>query len=209
MKRYLLLILFTCSYFVSFSQWRKVEKMDRGKTPSLKLGYTSRLNFNNPGVNIGAELMLVRKSVAIKNFTRIKEKSLVANLTFFQDPDLYNASALQLEWLKRTYYGTGGFFTEAAAGFGIGRIINPATSITYVKNTDGTETVKKPKKDFIILAFSAGLGYDFMPKMQKPIKAYAKINFNPIYYNAWPYGGYLKSEIGVVTSLSVFKKSKT
>ncbi len=206
MKKYLLLFLFTCTCFIGFSQRRKVEKLERDKTPSLKLGYTSRINFNNPGVNLGVEFMIARKTVTTKHFSKTKEKSLVANVSFFQEPDLYNAAALHLEWLKRTRYGDGGFFTEAGAGFGIGQVINFSTPKTYVKNADGTETAKRPKTDFIMLAFNAGVGYDFMPKMQKPLKAYAKICFNPIYYNGWPYNGYLKSEIGVVTSLSMLKK---
>jgi hypothetical protein len=205
MKVKILIIAFLCAQFIGFSQKRKVERLDRDKTPSLKLGYSSRINFNNPGVNIGAEFMMRRKTVT-KRYTRTKEKFLVANLSFFDEPDLYNNASLTAEWLKRTRYGSGGFFTEMSAGFGVGRIINYVITPTYVKNPDGTESIKKSKKDFIMLSFNAGLGYDFMPKMQKPIKAFARLSFNPIYYNAWPYGGYLKSEIGVIASLSAFKK---
>jgi hypothetical protein len=205
MKVKILIIAFLCAQFIGFSQKRKVERLERDKTPSLRLGYASRINFKSPGVNIGAEFMMRRKMVTKRN-TKTKEKSLVVNLSFFDEPNLYNNAALTVEWLKRTRYGSGGFFTEMSAGFGVGRIINYVITPTYVRNPDGTESIKKPKNDFILLSFNAGLGYDFMPKMQKPIKTFARLSYNPIYYNAWPYGVYLKPEIGVIASLSAFKR---
>jgi hypothetical protein len=205
MKVKILIIAFLCAQFIGFSQKRKVERLERDKTPSLRLGYASRINFKNPGVNIGAEFMMRRKTVTKRN-VRTKEKFLVAKLSFFDEPNLYNNASLTAEWLKRTRYGSGGFFTEASVGFGVGRIIKYVITPTYIRNPDGTESIKKPKNDFILLSFNAGLGYDFMPKMQKPIKTFARLSYNPIYYNAWPYSLYLKPEIGVIASLSAFKK---
>jgi hypothetical protein len=206
MKEKILIIAFLCAQFVGFSQWRKVERLERDRTPSLKLSYTSKLNFNQPGLKVGAEFMIRRKTVTIKNFTRTKEKSLVANLFISRDPNIYNVAALIAEWQKRTRYGNSGFFTEAAAGFGAGRIINRSLPVTYVKNSDGSETIKSTYNNFITVNLNVGLGYDFMPKMEKSIKVYTRFGYNPMYYNGWLYNDYLKSEIGVVTSLSVFKR---
>lgn len=206
MKEKILIIAFLCAQFVGFSQWRKVEKLERDRTPSLKLGFSAKHNFINPGMKIGAEFMMSKKTVTIKDRVKTKEKSLVTNLSFFNDPDLYNNAILSVEWIKRTHYGNSSFFFSRGAAFGVGRIINRQQPATYVKNTDGTETTKAVKNDFIMLDFNAGLGYDFMPKMNKPIKIYANAVLQPLYYNAWPYGAYLKPEIGIITSLSAFKK---
>jgi hypothetical protein len=205
MKEKILIIAFLCAQFVGFSQWRKVERLERDRTPSLKLSYNSKLNFSQPGLKVGAEFMMRRKTVTIKNFTKTKEKSLVANLFLLRDPDLSNVAAMNVEWQKRTRYGNSGFFTETAIGAGVGSLVNRSEPTTYVKNTDGTETVKSPKNFVFMVNLNVGLGYDFMQKMEKPIKAYARIGYNPIYLD-WLYNDYLKSEIGVVTSLSAFKR---
>jgi hypothetical protein len=206
MKVKILIIAFLCAHFVGFSQWRKAEKLEKDKAPNLKLSYLSRINFNNPGVNLGAEFMVQRKAVTIKNFTRTKEKFITANLSIFDEPNLNSNIAFHLEWLKRTSYGNSGFFTEAAIGFGVGKGINYVAPPTYVKNADGSESIKKPQTNFIILPITLGLGYDFKPKTNMPIKVFARGGIYPIYYHVFVFNNFLKSEIGVITSLSIFKR---
>jgi hypothetical protein len=206
MKKILLIFVCLCIYTTAFSQWRKVEKLDKDRTVGIKLSYLSRINLNNPGFVVGAEFMMQRKNVTIKNFLRTKEKFLTVNFSIFDEPDIYNNMSLYAEWLKRTRYKGGGFFTEAAVGFGVGKGINYVSPTTYVKNPDGSESVKSPKNSFITVNLTLGLGYDFMPKMQKPIKVFAKAGLYPIYLNGWAYNVFVKTEVGVVTSLSIFKK---
>lgn len=206
MKKSLFIIFCLCVYTTAFCQWRVVEKLDKDRTVGIKLSYLSRITQKNPGFVVGAEFMMQRKNVTIKKFLRTKEKFLTINFSIFDEPDIYSNMSVYAEWLKRTRYQGGGFFTEAAAGFGIGKGINYVSPPTYVKNADGSESIKSPKTNLITLNLTLGVGYDFMPKMQKPIRIFAKAGLYPIYLNGWAYNVFIKSEVGVVTSLSVFKK---
>jgi hypothetical protein len=199
------LCLALCLQGQAFSQ-RKAEKLSKDKAPNLKLSYLSRSNLKNPGVSLGAEFMMQRKAVTIKNFTRTKEKFITGNFSVFDEPNLFSNIAFHVEWLKRTRYGNSGFFTEASAGFGIGKGINYISPPTYVLNADGTESIKKPKTNFIMAPITLGLGYDFKPKTKVPLYVFARGGLYPIMQNAWPYNNFLKTEIGVITSLALFKR---
>jgi hypothetical protein len=207
MKNIFFLLCFAlCIQGQAFSQLRKTEKLAKEKAPNLKLAYLSRRNLNNPGINLGAEFMMQRKTVTIKNFTRTKEKFITANLSIFDEPNLYSNVAFHAEWLKRTRYGNGGFFTEASVGFGLGRAFNYVSPPTYVKNPDGTESIKRPKTNFITAPVTLGMGYDFKPGTDTPIKIFARGGIYPVLQNAWTYNNFLKREIGVITSLALFKR---
>jgi hypothetical protein len=206
MKKLILIFLCLCVYSDVFSQFRKVEKLEKDRTPSLKLSYLSRFSLKSPGVSLGAEFMMQRKTVALKNFVRTKEKFLTVNFSIFDEPNLNGNMALYAEWLKRTRYAGGGFFTEAAVGFGGSRMINYISPSTYVKAPDGTESIKKPDLNFIMVALTTGLGYDFNIKQKKPIKLFGRMGLYPTYAKSIIGNLFFKVEVGAITSLSTFKK---
>jgi hypothetical protein len=206
MKKSLLVIPFLLLHFMAFSQWRKVEKLPKDKTPNVKLAYWGNWDLNNPGVAIGGEFNFRRRSVTIKGFERTKENYFAVNFLLFNQADLKRGIGFSTSWLKRTTYQHSGIFTELNLGAGYVRdaTIRPTT---YLKNPDGSETTKSATKDYLVLTTMVGAGYDFMPKMNLPIKAYMQVGVAPIS----DFGVLLqfdqpKIEIGVVTSLSVFKK---
>jgi hypothetical protein len=206
MQKYIFYILLLFFPFLANAQKRTVEKLQKDRVPNLKLSYTARLNQKYLGVSVGAEFMMQRKTVKRKHITRTKEKFLTANFSFFTEPDLYDNLSLHAEWLKRTRYGTSGFFTEGALGFGVGKGINHISPTTFVRNPDGSLTEKSPKNRFVMANFNIGGGYDLMPKTGKPILLFAKTGLYPIYLNGWPYSQYFKTEVGAVVSLRAFKK---
>lgn len=208
MQKIAFLLALLCLPLLCFSQRRKVEKLEKERLPGLKLAYSSRINFNNPGVSLGAEFMMQRKTVTTKRLTKTKEKFLTTNFSFFTEPDLYDNVSVHLEWLKRTRYGNSGFFTECAAGFGVGKGVNYISPPTYVRNPDGSETIKAPRNRFVMAVFNAGLGYDLLPKTGKPILFFAKTGLYPIYRNVFPNNTFLKMEVGVLVSPEAFKNSK-
>jgi hypothetical protein len=205
MKKSLLIIPFLLFHFMAFSQWRKVERLSKDKTPNLKLSSWTNLNFQYPGVILGGEFMVRRKKVTLKNFERTKEKYLAVNLYYFAEADLKRAAALNVSWLKRTFYKQSGIFSDFNVGGSFGR---DATTrpITYVKNPDGTESVKTATKNFVMINLALGVGYDFMPQKDIPLKVFTQVGLAPIYDFNWPLQTVYKLEIGVITPLSVFKK---
>jgi hypothetical protein len=207
MKKVLLIMPFLFLQFMAFSQWRKVEKLPKEKTPNVKLAYWGNWGLKYPGLLVGGEFNFKRRSVTIKNFERTKENYFAVNFVIFDEADLKRGAGFSTNWLKRTTYQHSGFFTELNLGVGYVRdaTIQP---ITYVKNPDGSETTKGIKKDYFMLTLGLGAGYDFMPKMNLPIKAYVQTGVSPftdlaslLFQFETP-----KLEVGVVTSLSVFKK---
>ena len=200
MKKFLCLIFCLCAISDGFSQWRKVEKLPKDHRFGIKLAYHGGLNAYAGGI-VGAEWLVQRKAVTIKNWTRTKEKSLTLNFSYFNEPNLNQNLGLHAEWLKRTRYGNGGFFTELAAGIGVGTGINNVSPPTYVKNADGSESIKERDTDFILATITAGLGYDFSIKKHKPIKIFARMGVYPIRYHFFVYNLYPKGEIGLVVGL--------
>jgi hypothetical protein len=206
MKKICLIIPLLLLQFMAFSQWRKVEKLPKETIPNVKLAYWGNWSLNNPGVAIGGEFNFRRRSVNIKGFERTKENYFAVNFLLFNQADLKRGVGFSTTWLKRTTYQHSGIFTELNLGAGY---IRDATTrpTTYLKNPDGSVTTKAPPKTYLMLTTMVGAGYDFMPKMNLPIKAYMQVGLAPIS----DFGVLLqftqpKIEIGVVTSLSTFKK---
>ena len=207
MKKSLLIIPFLLLHFMAFSQWRKVEKLEKDKTPNVKLAYWTDADFTYPGLVVGAEFMFRRRSVTIKNFERTKENFFAFNFLLFDEADLKRGVGFSTSWLKRTTYQHSDIFTQLNLGVGY---VRDATTrpATYVKNADGSKTIKSASKDYFMLTTFVGAGYDFMPKLNLPIKFYTQIGLAPItdlqallLQFSQP-----KLEIGVITSLSTFKK---
>jgi hypothetical protein len=206
MKKIFLVIPFLLLQFMAFSQWRKVEKLPKEKMPNVKLAYWGNWGLKYPGLLVGGEFNFKRRSVTIKNFERTKENYFAVNFMVFDEADLQRGVGFSTTWLKRTTYQHSGIFTELNLGAGYVRdaTIRPTT---YLKNLDGSETTKGVGKNYVMVTLATGIGYDFMPKLNLPIKAYAQIGLAPLYGSgALVQFESLKLEVGVVTSLSVFKK---
>jgi hypothetical protein len=206
MKKIFLIIPLLLLQFMAFSQWRKVEKLPKEKMPNVKLAYWGNWGLKYPGLLVGGEFNFRRRSVTIKGFERTKENYFALNFLSFNEADLKRGIGFSTTWLKRTTYQHSGIFTELNLGVGYVRdaTIRPTT---YLKNPDGSETIKVPSKTYLMITAMVGAGYDFMPKMGIPIKVYVQSGVAPIS----DFGVLLqvnspKIEVGVVTSLSIFKK---
>jgi hypothetical protein len=203
MKTSILVILFAVFLSLTGFSQRKVEILERQKLPNLKLSYFG--NSVSTGGMLGGEYMFRRKAVR-NNFLRTKEHFVTLNFALFKTPNLNDNLMLNAEWLKRTRYKEGGFFTEFALGVGIGKGINNVSPPTYVRDANGKETLKNPENSFILPTINVGLGYDFMPKQELPIKVFGRVGIYPILYHAFLYDERPKFEIGINTSLSILKK---
>jgi hypothetical protein len=206
MKKIFLIIPLLLLQFMAFSQWRKVEKLPKEKMPNVKLAYWGNWGLKYPGLLVGGEFNFRRRSVTIKGFERTKENYFALNFLSFNEADLKRGIGFSTTWLKRTTYQHSGIFTELNLGVGYVRdaTIRPTT---YLKNPDGSETIKSATKDYFMITIGVGAGYDFMPKTNLPIKAYVQTGLSPF----TDLGSLLqletpKLEVGVVTSLSIFKK---
>ncbi len=203
MKSTILAILFAlfCS-LTGYSQ-RKVEILETQKLPNIKLSYFG--NSVSSGGMLGGEYMFRRKAVK-NNFLRTKEHFVTLNAVYFKTPNLNENIMLNAEWLKRTRYKDGGIFTEFAIGIGYAKGISNISPPTYVRDANGNETVKKPDNTYILPTINLGVGYDFMPKQELPIKIFGRVGIYPILYHAFLYDERPKFEIGVNTSLEIFKR---
>jgi hypothetical protein len=198
------IILFTC--FAVSAKRKKSERVKVDKLPAIKVAYLGR--FAKPSMIFGAEIMLRKSQYSQSRFKRTRETFATLNFVKGNDADLYNTAYVYAEFLKRTNYNSSGLFREFGVGFGMGRTINFDQPDTYIRNADGTETIKKPKTDFIMLTINVGVGYNFMPKFKLPMKVYVRSGLYPIYHNGWPYQLFPPVEIGVNTSLAIFKNKK-
>jgi hypothetical protein len=203
MKTSILVILFAVFLSLTGFSQRKVEILERQKLPNLKLSYFG--NSISTGGMLGGEYMFRRKAVR-NNFLRTKEHFVTLNFALFKTPNLNDNLMLNAEWLKRTRYKEGGLFTEFALGVGIGKGINSVSPPTYVRDANGKETLKNPENSFILPTINIGLGYDFMPKQELPIKVFGRVGIYPILYHFFLYDERPKVEIGINTSLSILKK---
>ena len=201
-------VFFLISFsLTAFAQRRVVEKLDR-EAPNLKLSFLGRTNRS--GVKAGIELMLTHKQVTINrksgsSFIKEKEGFVTANVGVFQHSEFGRCLMLTTELIQRKSYSSG-LFIEAAAGIGLQKIAQPYTD-TYLKNADGSLTKISTQKNFMLIPLGVGLGYDFEKKLDKPIKMYAKLGLNYSSYGKWPYPNPM-ADIGVIASLSTFKKKK-
>ncbi|MFM2267329.1 MAG: hypothetical protein RL757_770 [Bacteroidota bacterium] len=209
MKKILLILVCLSFYFSANAQWRKVEKLEKDKTPNVKLAYWTNATFNYPGFVLGGEFMFRKRSVSIKNFERTKENYLAVDFSLFNQADLQRGIGFTTSWLKRTTYQHSGIFTQLNLGVGYVRdaTVRPTT---YVKNPDGSETTKSATKNYFLVKTFVGAGYDFMPKLNLPFKFYTQIGFAPFTSDfAWLFQfEQFTLDIGFVTSLSTFKKKQ-
>jgi hypothetical protein len=186
---------------------RKFAKVKPAKIPSVKLGYFGR--FEQPSFIVGAEMMFQKKQFTNSRFNKINEKFVTLNYTQQYDADIYNIGYLHAEYLKRSNYTKLGIFTDLGFGFGVGKTMNTDQPVTYIRNADGSETVKSLKTGFIMLTINGGVGYDFINHYKLPIKLYSRIGIYPIYFNAWPYQATIMGELGINTNLSILKRKKS
>jgi hypothetical protein len=203
MKTSILVILFASFISLSGFSQRKVEILERQKLPNIKLSYFG--NSVSSGGMLGGEYMFRRKAVR-NNFLRTKEHFITLNFALFKTPNLNDNLMLNAEWLKRTRYKEGGLFTEFAIGVGYAKGISNISPPTYVRDANGNETIKKPDNTYILPTINVGLGYDFMPKQEIPIKVFGRVGIYPILYHAFLYDERPKFEIGINTSLSIFRR---
>jgi hypothetical protein len=203
MKTSILVILFASFISLSGFSQRKVEILERQKLPNIKLSYFG--NSVSSGGMLGGEYMFRRKAVR-NNFLRTKEHFITLNFALFKTPNLNDNLMLNAEWLKRTRYKDGGLFTEFAIGVGYAKGISNISPPTYVRDANGNETIKKPDNTYILPTINVGLGYDFMPKQEIPIKVFGRVGIYPILYHAFLYDERPKFEIGINTSLSIFRR---
>jgi hypothetical protein len=203
MKTSILVILFASFISLSGFSQRKVEILERQKLPNIKLSYFG--NSVSSGGMFGGEYMFRRKAVR-NNFLRTKEHFVTLNFALFKTPNLNDNLMLNVEWLKRTRYKEGGLFTEFAIGVGYAKGISNISPPTYIRDANGNETLKKPENTYFLPTINVGLGYDFMPKQELPIKVFGRIGIYPILYHAFLYDERPKFEIGINTSLSIFKR---
>jgi hypothetical protein len=185
---------------------RKVERLKRDKAPNIKLAYFGRFQYR--GEVIGTEFMLNKRHVTYRKFKRKNENFVCLNTNLTYEPDLYNIGTVYAEMLKRSTHLNTGIYAEIALGFGIGKGFNKDQPKTYIRNTDGSETIKKSKTRFIMATVNAGVGYDFAIKQNRPIKLFAKGGLYPILFDQFPYQTKVRIELGVNASMSVFKKKK-
>jgi hypothetical protein len=207
MKQIILAIfLFSC-YSAAHAQKRKKEKLPAVKTPNIKLAY---IGNSNPGVKLGAEFMFKNKQLTItrKSSTpriRKSENFVTANLQLFQHHTFDNNIMFYAEWLKRKTFANG-IFIDGSLGVGLSRGINKGP-VTYKRDADGSLSKVKPTVNYLTVIPSIGAGYDLSKKTGKPFLLYAKSGMQAIYYHKFPYF-MITAEVGVITSLSVFKRKK-
>lgn len=206
MKKIILLAtVFLLTFCIAFSQKRVVEKMKPG-SPNLKIAYLGR--FTRNGIKAGAEFMVKNKKITInkksgKTISRLNENFVTANLSFYEHAAFNNNIMFHVEWLRRKTYASG-LFVEAAAGVGVSKGLENRQK-TYLKASDGSLKVIKPDNTYFALPLSVGLGYDFMKVKKIPFKVYAKVGLNVVYHHRFAYPNAV-TEIGVITSLSAFKR---
>ncbi len=207
MKRIILVILFFGCWTAAFSQKRKKEKLPAVKTPNIKLAY---IGNSNPGVKLGAEFMFKNKQLTItrKSSTpriRKSENFVTANLHLYQHYTFSNNLMLSAEWLKRKTFANG-IFIDGSLGVGLSRGINKGP-VTYKRDADGSLSKVKPTVNYLTVIPSIGAGYDLSKKTGKSFMLYAKGGMQAIYYHKFPYF-MITAEVGVITSLSAFKRKK-
>ncbi len=206
MKKILLYILVTITSFASFAQSKTKEKIKPQKGINVKMSF--RGNPNTIGFLIGAEKMFKQKKVTKKSKTdnecvRTKQNFATLNVNILNHPTFYNTVILTSEWIKRTNFNNK-FFIEGTIGIGYGKSLYKGPK-TYVKQDDGSLTIKKPDNKFLSINLMYGAGYNLEKKLNLPIKVYAKGGLAGIYYHKFGYFSIL-GEVGVILNLKELKK---
>jgi hypothetical protein len=201
MKNIIIIVLCSMTY-LSFAQKRTTEKQKIERSPNLKLSYFG--NWNYPGVKLGSEFMLRNVKINPRKGRSPKEKQsfLTLNTALYDHYEFRTNVLLKGEYLFRKTYSNG-LFSEYATGLGVTYRISEQVP-TYMKNTDGTLSEIKPKRNYFAVSFLGGIGYDFEKTKQKPFKIYFRTGLlvNPAgLIHAIPI-----TEVGIITKISTFKK---
>jgi hypothetical protein len=156
-----------------FAQTETARRVDLPET-GLKVSYLGSLIY--PGFKIGIEqpyeVIQVEKQKKWGVKTYLKERYWTLNLGFYHHPTFHDNLYLLAEWQLRRQKPSGWFF-EFAPGVGYSRTFLGGT--TY-KVADNGEVSKKTAAgyNYAMFSLSGGLGYDFMQKTERPIKAFLK-----------------------------------
>jgi hypothetical protein len=204
-----------CLCFSVFGQRRIVEKLSIKQLPNMKLAYTGIIPFPQfekiySGFKIGAEFIFLNRKVTINrksgtSKTKIKENFATLNFSGSGHPFFRRNAMVSLEWLQRTTYQNA-FFWDRSVGVGMSRWFGG--QVVYKKNTDGSLKEISPVRRYLTIQLMTGIGYDFMPKKNIPIRTYVKGGITVSQWNVFPYINPM-AEIGVITSLSTIIKKKT
>ncbi len=201
--------------FSAFGQRRVVEKLSIKQLPNIKLAYTGIIPFPQfekiySGFKIGAEFIFLNRKVTINkksgtSKTKNKENFATLNFSGSGHPFFRKNAMLNIEWLKRTTYRNA-IFWDRSVGVGVSRWFGG--QVVYKKNTDGSLNEISPVRRYLTIQLLTGIGYDFMPKKNVPIRAYIKSGLTVSQWNVFPYTNPM-TEIGIITSLSAIVKKKT
>jgi hypothetical protein len=216
MKNTWILFLFVFSFcFSAFAQRRVMEKLSIKQLPNVKLAYTAIIPFPQlekiySGFKIGAEFIFLNRKVTINrksgtSKTKIKENFATLNFSGSGHPFFRRNAMVNIEWLQRTTYQNS-IFWDRSLGVGMSRWFS--SQVTYKRNEDGSLKEISPEKRFLTIQFLTGVGYDFKPKYNLPIRAYLKGGLTVSQWNVFAYLNPM-AEMGVITSLSTFIKKKT
>jgi hypothetical protein len=208
MSKKLILMVFTLVNTILNAQNNVTEKVEIDKSLNVKAAYLGSIIY--PGFKIGAEFpmfakekTITRRSGVIKR--KLKERFIAANVSLYHHSTYHTNLMLSAEWQMRKTRQNG-WFTEFAPGLGVSRTFLAGT--TYEQNeTGGLEKVNSAGHTYLMASILGGFGYDFKVKKEKPIKAYFKGGVLIL----TPYSNFILPrptvEIGVITSLSTFKKN--
>jgi hypothetical protein len=200
-------VLMLINIHVSYAQKSVTVRKEMDKTLNVKAAYLSSLIY--PGFKLGVEFpMYAKEKTRTKangdTKVRLKERFITANLGLYHHPTYHTNLMLSAEWQMRKIRQNG-WFTEFAPGLGISRTFLGGT--TYEQNETGNiEKVNLAGHTYFMASVMGGVGYDFKIKKEKPIKAYFKYGLLIL----TPYNNFILPrpmvELGVITSLSTFKK---
>jgi hypothetical protein len=205
MKKTSILLLCFLLNLAAIAQKRKVEKIANLKIPNLKIAYAGN---SHPGVKLGAEFMFKNKQITARRkgdklFVSAKQNYLTVSITAYEHYAFKNNLMLSVEWLKRKTFQNG-LFAEGAIGIGLSKGINKEPK-TFKQGDDGSLKTLKPATAYFPVLLSGGGGYDFSKKAGNPFRVYVKGGVNTIFYHRFLYT-IITAEVGVVTSLSFFKR---
>jgi hypothetical protein len=191
----------------SFAQKSVTVRKEMDKTPNVKASYLGSITY--PGFKLGVEFpMYAKEKTRIKSNgvtkIKLKERFVTANLSLYHHPTVHTNIMLNAEWLMRKTRQNG-WFSEFAPSLGLSRTFLDGT--TYKQNdAGGFDKVNLAGHTYFMASIMGGVGYDFNVKQEKPIKAYFK--YGLLIFA--PFNSFILPrptvEIGVITSLSTFKK---
>lgn len=202
-------VLILLNTHFSFAQKSVTVRKEMDKTPNVKAAYMGSIIY--PGFKLGVEFpMFAKEKTRTKaNGTtkiKLKERFIAANLSFYHHSTYHTNIMLSAEWQMRKTRQNG-WFTEFAPGLGLSRTL--LAGETYEQNETGSfDKANLAGHTYFMASVMGGFGYDFKVKKEKPMKVYFKGGLLIL----TPYNNFIlprpTAEIGVITSLSSFKKKK-